>query len=231
MGLLLENAQFLNEKSTFFQKLAKLGNNDRFMRTWSGANNYAKFAALNADSRQKEIIRNAKRKEEEEQYKYISKEMQNKILNIVGDTLSKAKKAVIDTIDQFPKEYKDNDALTEQTKVIDKLQITPIFYKDNSISEENPAIILLYTYWFDGVEFALNNGIEDEDKAIENYIKKNEQQIRSKLDKIDSAAMRLFSAANIKTYKACIDKYYLDLGGFIYTTLNDMKKILDIEEK
>lgn len=232
---LFENASFLNEKTGFYQMLNRLGNNDRFLRTWSGANNYAKFAALN-DKNQKEIVNRVKNKprvEENPNTKYISKELESEIQNIVNGIMPKAKKAVIDGIESLPKEYKDNDATITQTQVLSKIEAWPSIYGISSISKENPAIVLLYTYWFDGDTFASNNGIsakEDDEDAVYNYIDKNEQKIKSKLSKIDNAVMRLFSAEGIKTYQGYIEKYELSLGSFIYTTLNDIKKVLDAKE-
>lgn len=232
---LFENASFLNEKTGFYQMLNRLGNNDRFLRTWSGANNYARFAALD-DRNQKEIMKRVKNKpriEENPNTKYISKELESKIQNIVNDIMPKAKKAVTDGIESLPKEYKDNDATITQTQVLNKIEVWPSIYGISSISKENPAIVLLYTYWFDEDAFASNNGIfakEDDEDAVYNYIDKNEQKIKSKLSKIDNAVMRLFSAEGIKTYQGYIDKYELSLGSFIYTTLNDVKKVLDTKE-
>lgn len=231
---LFENASFLNEKTGFYQMFNRLGNNDRFLRTWSGANNYAKFAALN-DRNQKEIMKRVKNKpriEENPNSKYISKELESRIQNVVNEIMPKAKKAVTDGIESLPKEYKDNDATITQTQVLSKIEVWPSIYGNSSISKENPAIVFLYTYWFDGDIFASNNGIsatDDDEDAVGNYIDKNEQRIKSKLSKIDNAVMKLFSAANIKTYQGYIDEY-LSLGSFVYTTLNDMKKVLDAEE-
>lgn len=232
---LFENASFLNEKTGFYQMLNRLGNNDRFLRTWSGANNYARFAALN-DRNQKEIMKRVKNKpriEENPNTKYISKELESRIQNVVNEIMPKAKKAVTDGIESLPKEYKDNDATITQTQVLSKIEVCPSIYGDSNVSKENPAIILLYTYWFDEDAFASNNNIfatEDDEDAIENYADKNEQKIKSKLSKIDNAVMKLFSAAHIKTYQEYIEGYELALGSFIYTTLNDMKKVLDAEE-
>ena len=153
---LFENASFLNEKTGFYQMLNRLGNNDRFLRTWSGANNYARFAALD-DRNQKEIMKRVKNKpriEENPNTKYISKELESKIQNIVNDIMPKAKKAVTDGIESLPKEYKDNDATITQTQVLNKIEVWPSIYGISSISKENPAIVLLYTYWFDEDAFS-----------------------------------------------------------------------------
>lgn len=223
MKLLLENVQFLNEKTTFFQKLAKLGSNDRFIRTWSSKSNQAKFAMLNHDPN--EIIAKFKSKSKENMNReFISKELEDELQKIVNALQSKISAVVEKDINQLPKEY--NKAVTDQTKVLRKIELYPTIHGNSLISKFNPAIALSFIYWFDSNDFASSNGIDE--NSVEEYINKNKSKIKSKLEKIDNDVIKLFSTSNIPLHHDIIEDD-LSWGSFVYTTVNEAKKALNIE--
>lgn len=224
MSLLLENAQFLNEKSTFFQRLANMNKNDKFSNMWLSGSNKAKFAMLDHD--QSKITSKSKPSDKDMNRKFISEKMENELQKIVNALSSKISAVVENDINRLPKEY--NKAVTDQTKVLRKIEVYPTIHGNSSISKSNPAIALSFVYWFDGNEFASNNGIDDD--SAEEYINKNKSKIMSKLEKIDNDVIKLFSSSNIPLHHDIVEDY-LSWGSFIYTTVDEAKKVLDTEEK